>query len=128
MITNTLKFCSWNIHGYSSRLLGNKFEDEDFLDTFKDVDVVGLTETHIHDEVLDQMNIPGFHRLKVKNQPKNEKSNKASKGIAVFVRENKRNLFRTRLESLCNQLRQSVCLSVCQSVTKVLILPTIRFF
>ena len=31
---------------------------------------------------------------------------------------------RTRLESLCNQLRQSVSLSV----TKVLILPTIRFF
>ena len=93
MITNTLKFCSWNIQGYFSRLLGNKFEDKDFLDTFKDIDVVGLTETHVHDGVLDQMNIPGFHRLKVKNQPKNEKSNKASKGIAVFVRENKRNLF-----------------------------------
>ena len=29
---------------------------------------------------------------------------------------------------LCNQLRQSVRQSVCQSVTKVLILPAIRFF
>ena len=35
---------------------------------------------------------------------------------------------RTRLESLWNQHRQSVSLSVCLSVTKVLILPTIRFF
>ena len=29
---------------------------------------------------------------------------------------------------LCNQLRQSVCVCVCVSVTKVFILPAIRFF
>ena len=39
------------------------------------------------------MNIPGFHRLGVKNQQKNLKSNTAPKGIAVFVREDVKNLF-----------------------------------
>ena len=55
--------------------------------------MIGITETHIYDEVLDKMNVPGFHRLDVKNQPKNKKSNKASKGIAVFVKESKKDLF-----------------------------------
>ena len=93
MINNTLKFCTWNIQGYYSRLIGNKFEDKDFLEWFSEVDVVGITETHVHAEVLDEMNIPGFHRLDVKNQSKNKRSNTASKGIAVFVKESKKNLF-----------------------------------
>ena len=93
MIANTLKFCSWNIQGYNSRLVGNKFEDKEFLKQFEDIDFIGITETHMHVEVLDKMNIPGFHRLHVKNQPKNKKSNKASKGIAVFVKENIKSLF-----------------------------------
>ena len=67
MINNTLKFCTWNIQGYYSRLIGNKFEDKEFLEWFSEVDVVGITETHVHAEVLDEMNIPGFHRLDVKN-------------------------------------------------------------
>ena len=39
------------------------------------------------------MNIPGFHRFKPKNQLKNEKSNKAPKGIAVFVKEDIKDYF-----------------------------------
>ena len=92
MMSNTLKFCSWNIQGYSSQLLGNKFEDKEFLQVFENIDFIGLTETHIHEEELDKMSIPGFHRLDVKNELKNIKSNTAPKGIAVFVRERKKDL------------------------------------
>ena len=101
MITNKLKFCSWNIQGYNSRQIGNKFQDEEFLKCFKNIDFIGLTETHMHNEVLDKMNIPGFCRLEVKNQMKNKKSNTARKGIAVFVKENIKNLF--QVVSTCNE-------------------------
>ena len=93
MFGNALKFSAWNIHGYNSRDIGNKFHDEEFQNIFNNDDFVGLTETHVHDEILDKMNIPGFHRLKVKNRPKNLKSNTAPKGIAVFVKESIKELF-----------------------------------
>ena len=93
MIGTALKFCSWNIHGYKSREIGNKFCDEEFLNIFKNNDFIGLTETHLHDEILDKMNIPGFHCMKVKNRRKNLKSNTAAKGIAVFVNDNIKELF-----------------------------------
>ena len=41
--------------------IGNKFQDKEFIKTFDDVDVIGITETHLHEEVNDEMNIPGFH-------------------------------------------------------------------
>ena len=94
MASNKLKFCAWNIQGYSSRQIGNKFEDKEFIKSFEDIDFIGLTETHIHQETIDKMNIPGFHRLKMKNQPKNKKSNTAPKGIAVFVKEEIKDIFR----------------------------------
>ncbi len=92
MANNKLKFCSWNIQGYSSRQIGNKFQDNEFLACFKGIDFIGLTETHMHNEVVDKMNIPGFCRLKMKNQLKNLKSNTAQKGIAVFVKEEIKNI------------------------------------
>ena len=73
MISKVIKFCSWNIQGYNSRSIGNKFEDKEFLKTFDDMDFIGITETHMHAEVLDKMNIPGFHRIHTKNQLKNKK-------------------------------------------------------
>ena len=90
---NKLNFCSWNIHGYNSRLIGNKFYDEEFLKLFEKEDFVGIMETHVHDQILDKMNIPGFHRLSVKNRTKNLKSNTASGGIAVFIREHLMKIF-----------------------------------
>ena len=93
MLRDKLKFCSWNIHGYNSRELGNKFNDKEFLKTFVDVDFVGITETHIHDEILDNMNISGFRLLSAKNRAKNLKSHTASGGIAVFVKESLCKLF-----------------------------------
>ena len=93
MAAHNLKFCSWNIQGYNSRQIGNKFRDKEFLGCFGGVDFLGLTETHIHEEILDEMNVPGFCRLKMKNQPKNAKSNTAQKGIAIFVREEFKKFF-----------------------------------
>ena len=55
----SLKFCSWNIHGFNSRQLGNKLIDREFLDTIDKVGFLGITETHIHDGILDKLNIPG---------------------------------------------------------------------
>ena len=83
MITSTLRICTWNIHGYYSRTIGNKFEDKEFIKTFNDVDIIGITETHSHEEVNNEITIPGFHRLKTKNELKNKRSNTAPKGIAV---------------------------------------------
>ena len=93
MISKLIRFCSWNIQGYNSRSIGNKFEDKEFLKIFEDVDFIGITETHMHTEILDKMNIPGFHRVHTQNQLKNKKSNTASKGIAVFVRETMKDIF-----------------------------------
>ena len=63
MINRKLKFCSWNIQGYNSRQLGNKFEDEEFLKCFEGIDFIGLMETHVHTEVLEKMNIPRYEHL-----------------------------------------------------------------
>lgn len=63
---------------YNSFLIDNKFDNREI---FEDVDFVVVTKTNI-------MNIPGFNCLHTKYQLKNFKSNKASKGIAFFVKEN----------------------------------------
>ena len=93
MISKLLKFCSWIIQGYHSRSIGNKFEDREFLKKFDGMDFIAITETHIHTEVMGKINIPDFHLLGYKNQSKNTKSNTASKGIAVFVRETIKDMF-----------------------------------
>ena len=83
----TLKVCSWNIHGYKSRQIGIKLIGQEFLNIMEDVDLLGLTETHIHEETLEDLNIPGFIRMGFKNNEKNIKSGTAPGGIAVFVKE-----------------------------------------
>ena len=83
---NTLDFCAWNIHGYQSRQIGPKFIDPDFLNQIQEVDFLGLTETHIHDEILEELNIPGFTRISYKNRIKNLKSGTSSGGIAVLAK------------------------------------------
>ena len=87
MAIKDLKVCSWNIHGYKSRQIGNKLHSEDFLNIIKDQDIISLTETHIHDEILEHLSIPGYKRICHKNRVKNEKSRTAAGGIAIFVKE-----------------------------------------
>ena len=43
-----LKFAFWNIRGFRSRIIGNKFISNDFLREIDGYDIVGLAETHIH--------------------------------------------------------------------------------
>ena len=93
MLTKRLKLCSWNIKGYTSREIGNKFRDKEFLKHFEEADFIGITETHIHEEILDSMSIPGFELFAYRNRSKNLKSGNAPGGISVFIRENLINLF-----------------------------------
>ena len=58
-----------------------------------DVDVMCITETHMHSEKLEQLNIVGFQLLGYRNCKKNLKSNTAPGGIAIFVKENIFKLF-----------------------------------
>ena len=92
-MTNYLNFCSWNIHGFKSRQLGNKLHDENFLNIIKDQDFISLTETHIHDEILEDLSIPGYKRVQYKNRKKNLRSHTAAGVIAVFVKNHISNLF-----------------------------------
>ena len=89
---NYLNFCSWNIHGHKSRQLGNKLHDENFMNVIKDQDFISLTETHIHDAILEELSIPGYKRVQYKNRKKNLRSHTAAGGIAVFVKNHMSNL------------------------------------
>ena len=78
-----IKLSFWNLHGYKSRLIGNKLKDTDFLQEIQDSHVIGLAETHIHDEIMDQLIIPGYKLFSYKNGKKNVKSNTAPGGLWV---------------------------------------------
>ena len=93
MLSKRLRICAWNINGYNSRIIGIKLLDKEFLRVLRDVDLVCLTETHMHTEILEHLNIPGFQLLGYKNYKKNVKSNTARGGIAIFVKENVMKLF-----------------------------------
>ena len=82
----TLKFSCWNIQGFKSRLLGNKFQDPDFLSEIKNSNVVGISETHIYDDILDELDVAGYKRLEYKNRKQFKKANKSSGGIAIFAK------------------------------------------
>ena len=69
-----LNFCAWNIQGINSRQIGIKLRDKDFLDMIKDEDFMSLSETHAHNENIDNLNIPGFKRVAYKNYKKKLKS------------------------------------------------------
>ena len=72
------------MNGFNSKLFGNKFDDQDLLNVVKHHDIVGFTETHLpKDETLS---LPGFSAPFVKSRQKSDKNNKASGGIAVFVK------------------------------------------
>ena len=40
-----LSFCAWNIHGTTSKSLGNKLQSTDFLDIINGSEFIILTET-----------------------------------------------------------------------------------
>ena len=62
--------------------------DPDFLSEINKSDIIGISETHIFDEILSELDIPGFKRISYKNRKKLKNANKTSGGIAVFAKNN----------------------------------------
>ena len=62
-----LNVCFWNIHGQTSKLIGDKFRDPEFLNVLGKSHIVGFAELHTESEA----NLTGFGLIK---QKKIEKS------------------------------------------------------
>ena len=75
--------CYWNIHGWKSKIIGNKLLDPEFLEKFSSCDIVALSELHCDNE----LSLPGFVSLKQKIREKLHKGPKISGGIGIFVKE-----------------------------------------
>ena len=86
--SDVLKYAFWNINGYKSKVIGNKFVSRDFLKVIDGCDVIGLAETHIHFQILDDLVIPGFIRIHYKNRKPRSNGKCGSGGIALFSKEN----------------------------------------
>ena len=65
-VSKCLKICYWNIHGWSSKIIGNKLADSEFLEKISDCDIVALSEIHSNKE----LSLPGFISLKQKIRKK----------------------------------------------------------
>ena len=61
-VKQCLKICYWNIHGWSSSIIGNKLADTEFLGKISDCDIVALSEIHSDKE----LSLPGFINIKQK--------------------------------------------------------------
>ena len=80
-----IQISAWNINGLRSKILGDKLTDKSFLKEVENDDIIALTETHNNDKD-DTLSIPGYQRIKVKNRPKTNSSNKNSGGLAYFAK------------------------------------------
>ena len=83
---NVIKHCFWNIQGYKSQVLGNKLISTEFLSVINDYDIVGLAETHIHDQILSELDIPGYTRIHYKNRMAHSNGKCGSGGTAIFCK------------------------------------------
>ena len=90
MDKNSFRCLYWNIHGISSKILGNKNEDPEFLKIISDFDIVCLSELHTSKII----SLPGFHLKKQKFRRKKHKGPKIGGGIAVFINHKLANNFR----------------------------------
>ena len=84
MLINQFKCMYWNIHGISSKILGNKTKDPEFLKIILEWDIIGLSELHTDKPI----SIPGFSVKKQKIRPKLHNGPKIGGGIAVLIRDN----------------------------------------
>ena len=75
-----LNICYWNIHGCSSKIVGNKLVDREFLEKIKKIDIVALSEIH-----CNEVSLPGFISKKQKIRDKKHQGPKIAGGIGVFV-------------------------------------------
>ena len=80
---STCNVLFWNVHGQVTKTIGNKFEDDQFLNLCQNFDVLGLAELH----TTSKPSIKGFKLIKDKIRNKTHKGPKISGGIAVFARK-----------------------------------------
>ena len=90
MEISALRCLYWNIHGISSRILGEKNEDPEFLRIIASFDVICISELHTNKTI----SIPGFYLKKQKFRAKKHKGPKIGGGIAVYINQNLANNFR----------------------------------
>ena len=80
--SGSLKLCYWNIHGWSSKIIGNKLCDKEFLDKILNYDIVALAELHSE----KKLSLPGFMNIDQKIRDKTHKGPKIAGGIAIFIK------------------------------------------
>ena len=80
-----VKIGFWNIEGYKSQIIGNKLIHQDLLDKVLNRDIIGLSETHIHQATLGNLAIPGFVRIHYHIRKANLRG-KGSGGLALFCK------------------------------------------
>ena len=81
-MTPNITFSSWNIHGITNQVLGDKTKNNDFLNDISKNDFTFLTETWSNTDI----NIPGFKTFTSKTTaPKPNKFCRISGGISLLV-------------------------------------------
>ena len=71
------------IHGWSSKVIGNKLIDPEFLEKVSKFDIVALSELHSEEE----LSLPGFISIKQKIRKKVHMGPKIAGGIGIFAKE-----------------------------------------
>ena len=79
-----LRCLYWNLHGISSKILGDKNNDPTFLSIISSFDIIGISELHTKKII----SIPGFYLKKQKFRDKKHKGPKIGGVIAVYVKQN----------------------------------------
>ena len=90
-LTDVLKYGFWNTEGYNSKVIGNKLVHKDFLEDIGNRDILGVTETHIHNLTLDRLSIPGFTRIHYFNRESKGKG-KDQGALHYFVSTESKNM------------------------------------
>ena len=107
---NSLKLCYWNIHGWTSKIIGNKLTDPEFIGKIDNSDIVALSEIHCDKEV----SLPGFVSVKQKIREKLHKSPKISGGIGIFVKQEYKHL----VQAIPNKNQDSIWIRIKKEVCK----------
>ena len=91
---NCLSISTWNINGLEYKSHGikmNKLHDLEICEVLKQSECIGLLETHADSNT--EICLPGYNVFR-KDRPKHRKAWKSSGGIAVFVKESLRSMFK----------------------------------